>query len=95
MVRLILSLSMLVVVATHPLTGSAESPAADDSTRAQALWEPIVNKGVMSGNPGIASRTEIGIFLAGRIGLPIASQPAVWLWEGISALHHASNEQDP
>ncbi|MCH2183148.1 MAG: hypothetical protein MK108_14205 [Mariniblastus sp.] len=94
MVRLILSLLMLVVVATHPLTGCAKSPATDDSHWANRLWEPIVNKGVMSGNPGIVSRTEIGTFLAGRIGLPIPSQPAVWLWEGISAIHDASNEED-
>jgi hypothetical protein len=88
-----LILSVFALLSFVPEEMSAQEPSSNGQDWMSTLSDAWLNKGVMSGNPGVVAEAEIAKFLArAGTGMFVPDETA-WLIEKISSLTGVLNEE--
>ncbi len=84
-IPILASLLLFISFGQEPTKSSAQQPERDHPNNLPRLIEILINKGVMSGNPGITAETDTQLVWSIMTEIILPS-PAGWLLEGPTAI---------
>lgn len=90
-----LILSVFALLSFFPEEIPAREPSSNGQDWMSTLSDAWLNKGVMSGNPGVVAEAEIAKFLALAGPGMLVLDEAAWLIEKMSILSGAFNQEWP